>query len=282
MITVMLRFCYVMPCSVIKSPSVNSTIKKILARRSVRSYLDKPVPADVRYAVLEAAMRAPTAGNLMLYTIIEVDRQSLKDKLAVTCDNQPFIAKAPWVLLFLADYQRWMDYFEACGAAGFARREGLPVRKPAEGDLMLACCDALIAAQTAVLAAESIGLGSCYVGDIMENYELHRDLFELPSYVFPICLLCLGYPAPAASRRKPTTRFGQDFIVFRDKYRRLTSPELEAMFREENERMSESAGTEGASSIGQLIYRRKYAAPFMLEMNRSVKAILQNWSGEQV
>ncbi len=72
--------------------------------------------------------------------------------------------------------------------------EEAPMRKPEEGDLFLACCDALIAAQTAVIAAESLGLGSCYIGDIMENYEVHRDLFKLPKYVFPICLVCFGYP----------------------------------------------------------------------------------------
>ena len=56
-------------------------------------------------------MRAPTAGNLMLYSIIEIEDQALKDRLAVTCDDQPFIAKAPWVLVFVADFQKWMDLF---------------------------------------------------------------------------------------------------------------------------------------------------------------------------
>jgi nitroreductase len=59
-------------------------------------------------------MRAPTAGNLMLYSIIEVEDQALKERLALTCDNQPFIAKAPWVLIFVADYQKWIDLFEHC------------------------------------------------------------------------------------------------------------------------------------------------------------------------
>ena len=60
--------------------------------------------------------------------------------------------------------------------------------------LFLACCDALIAAQTAVIAAESLGIGTCYIGDIMENYEEHEELFGLPKYVFPIRLICFGYP----------------------------------------------------------------------------------------
>ena len=80
------------------------------------------------------------------------------------------------------------------------------MRKPQEGDLFLACSDALIAAQTAVVAAESLGIGSCYIGDIMENYEAHRDLFGLPQYVFPICLLCFGYPTQGQMQRPMTPR----------------------------------------------------------------------------
>ncbi|MEX1329519.1 MAG: nitroreductase family protein [Desulfobacterales bacterium] len=58
--------------------------------------------------------------------------------------------------------------------------------------LLLVCCDALIAAQTAVIAAESLGVGSCYIGEIMENYEEHKELFGLPKYVFLISLICFG------------------------------------------------------------------------------------------
>ena len=78
------------------------------------------------------------------------------------------------MLLFLADYQRWHDYFLTCDIEKFRARSGLTMRLPEEGDLMLACCDAVIAAQTAVIAAESLGVGSCYIGDIMENYEAYQ------------------------------------------------------------------------------------------------------------
>jgi len=88
-------------------------------------------------------MRAPTAGNLMLYSIIEIQDQTIKQKLAKSCDNQPFIAKAPLVLLFLADYQRWFDVFIASDVESYCEAEGKEIRVPGEGDLLLACCDAL-------------------------------------------------------------------------------------------------------------------------------------------
>jgi FMN reductase (NADPH) len=257
---------------------MNETLGVILNRKSIRQFLRKPVPQEVKTEIIGATLRAPTAGNLMLYSIIEVDDQAAKDTLAVSCDHQPFIARAPWVLLFLADYQRWFDYFQLCGTGEFARRARLPVRKPAEGDLMLACCDALIAAQTCVIAAESCGLGSCYIGDIMENYETHRDLFKLPRYTFPICLLCLGYPTKAQKAREPTSRFERKFIVLQNSYPRLGRIELETMFEEEQARaFQNSEELNGAVNVGQLIYRRKFAADFTLEMNRSVKAILKQW-----
>ena len=258
---------------------MNSTIETILKRNSVRSYDARPIEAEVKDEILKATLRAPTAGNLMLYSIIEVNDQQKKNTLAKTCDSQPFIAKAPWVLLFLADYQRWHDYFLACDVEKFCARSGLSMRVPAEGYLMLACCDALIAAQTAVIAAESLGVGSCYIGDIMENYEEHQALFDLPRYTFPICMLCLGYPDAKAAGRKQTPRFDRKFIVFQDSYKNLTAGDFDEMFRAETAaRFQGRSDIEGAVNVGQQTYRRKFAADFAVEMNRSVRAIVQNWT----
>ena len=130
----------------------------LLHRKSIRVYTDQPIENAEKQAIPQAAMRAPTAGNMMLYSIIEVDDQALKDRLAVTCDHQPFIAKAPYLLLFLADYQRWYDYYLAGGVERICQERGLPMRHPEEGDLLLACCDTLIAAHAAVVAAEALGI----------------------------------------------------------------------------------------------------------------------------
>ena len=205
---------------------MNETLQLLLNRRSIRAYEERPISAEDKELLLQATLRAPTAGNMMLYSIIEVNDQAAKDTLARTCDNQPFIARAPLVLLFLADYQRWFDYFTLSGVEELCQRRGEPLRKPQEGDLFLACNDALIAAQTAVVAAESLGIGSCYIGDIMENYEAHRELFGLPQYVFPICLLCFGYPTQGQMQRPMTPRFDRKFIVFPDRYRRLDAGRL--------------------------------------------------------
>ena len=254
---------------------LNETLRIIGNRRSVRAYSKQPLSGEEKDLILKAAFRAPTAGNLMLYSIIEIEDQQIKDKLAVSCDHQPFIATAPWVLLFLADCQRWFDYFKHCGVEERSLEQGIPLRKPQSGDVMLACCDALIAAQTAVIAAESLGIGSCYIGDILENYEYHRELFDLPPYALPITMLCFGYPAKPSARQ--TSRMNRDAIIHRNSYHRFSGEELGTVYRdtELNFRTGHHAGK--YENAGQEIFFRKFAADYALELNRSVKAMLQNW-----
>jgi nitroreductase len=258
---------------------MNMVMETILKRKSIRAYDKKAIEPEVRADLLRATLRAPTAGNLMLYSIIEVADQHLKDELVKSCDNQPFIARAPLVWLFLADYQRWFDYFITSGVEEYCRQQKTTMRKPEEGDLFLACCDALIAAQTAVIAAESLGLGSCYIGDIMENYEVQRDLFDLPKYVFPICLLCFGYPTRQQAEREQSSRFPEKYILFENQYRRLSGEEFEDMFRETQAQVFRGRKEfTGARNYGQLVYGRKFNADFSREMSRSVRAIMRVWN----
>lgn len=263
---------------------MNSTIDLLLARKSVRVYADRPVEAAERDLILKAAMRAPTAGNMMLYSIIEVEDPALKARLAITCDDQPFIAKAPYLLLFLADYQRWYDYYRISGVQEKLDEQEprTAMRRPEEGDLMLAACDTLIAAHSAVVAAEALGIGSCYIGDIIERWEIHRDLFGLPQYVLPVSLVCFGYPAAEPSARPQTPRFDRRFIVFRDRYQRLGEAELTEMFRPRMETLqSYGPRKDGIQNPGQMNYFKKFNAEFSVEMSRSVRAMIESWTGRE-
>ena len=261
---------------------MNSTIDTLLKRKSVRVYEDRPIAESEKDLILQAALRAPTAGNMMLYSIIAVEEQALKDRLAVTCDHQPFIAKAPYVLLFLADYQRWYDYYRAAGVPALCEQRQIEMRQPAEGDLLLACCDTLIAAHAAVTAAEALGIGSCYIGDILERYEIHREMLDLPRYVLPVTMICFGYPTPEQAARPITPRFDRRFIVHQNRYHRLSSDELEEMFRPRNTQLL-AAGSrkDGVENIGQFNYLRKFSAEFSVEMSRSVREMIRSWAGTE-
>ena len=246
----------------------------ILQRASLRQYDPNPLSEEDREHILLAAERAPTAGNMMLYTILEVRDQRIKDVLAESCDHQPFIARAPLVLVFLADFQRWQDFYVASGVEELCAQRDEPFRTPQESDLLLACCDALIAAQNTVIMAESRGIGSCYIGDIMERYEQHRELFSLPPWAFPITMLCYGRP-PAGYRQNLRPRLDRKFFVQQDRYRPWSQEDLEDMAHQPA--LLPKKLREGASNPGQHWYLRKTGEAFSREMERSVKVALRRW-----
>jgi FMN reductase (NADPH)/FMN reductase [NAD(P)H] len=256
---------------------MNPTLEILANRRSIRLFDSTSLTQEEKDAIFNAAMRAPTAGAMMLYTIIDINDQSKKDKLAETCDHQGFIASAPFLLLFLADYQRWMDLYQAAGSEARAVDLGILPRTPTEGDLILAMMDALIAAQTAVVAAESMGIGSCYIGDIIENWEEHRRMFDLPRYTFPAALVCFGRAAKTPPGPQ-VPRFERKFIVHQNSYRRFSPDELNEMHLPFGRHSFEYKDfPNGAQNIVQANYIRKFTAEFSLEMTRSVREIMKNW-----
>lgn len=257
---------------------MNETLKVLQNRRSIRLYNQTALTGDEKQAILSAAMRAPTAGNMMLYSILEITDQEIKNTLSETCDHQPFIAKAPWVLIFLADYQRWVDYFKFSGVEEKVAEQHKTFRTPQEGELMLAISDALIAAQTAAVAAESLGIGSCYIGDIIEHYEEHKELLGLPRYVFPICMLCFGRSAKSEEGWQLQPRFPQEFVVQQNRYQPLTADRVKEFEKPLVERYhSEGKFPPGIDNMAQRYYFHKYTADFSYEMTRSVRVMLENW-----
>lgn len=248
---------------------MNETLRQIYERKSVRVFEDKPIAEDVKRQILEAALQAPTAGNMTLYSILDITDQKLKDRLAVTCDNQPFIAEAPMVLVFCADYHRWYELF--CKHVD-------EVRTPGEGDLLLANADAIIAAQNTVVAAESFGIGSCYIGDITENYEIHKELLNLPDYVVPACMLCFGYPTEQQKKRKKPGRFTVEDIVHENVYNVEKSAQMEMMLARRNENVPPE-GSENETLVEWIkrFCTRKWNSDFSIEMSRSCRALIDDW-----
>lgn len=238
---------------------MNEIITALEARKSMRAYTGASVSPEKKKAILCAACAAPSAGNQQLYTILDITDQGLKDRLAVSCDNQPFIARAEIVLIFCADCQKWYDAYTAIGCTP---------RLPAVGDLMLAVTDCAIAAQNAVTAADSLGLGSCYIGDIMEQCETHREMLGLPEYVFPAVMLVIGEPAQQQRNRPKPRRCDLKHIVHENAYRRMDAGELREM-------LEYKAGQRGYEEWLRAFCERKYQSDFSQEMSRSVAEYLK-------
>ena len=192
----------------------NAVLDILEHRSSTRAFArddnDRPVAVtdEQRAAILHAASRAPSAGAMMMYSIVSIREQTTLDRLADLCDHQPMIAKAPWALIFVVDYAKWIDLFEhvGCFEPEFVERTGkAPRRAPGLGDFAIAAQDAVIAAQNAVIAAEALGLGSCYIGDVVENAEEVAALLDLPPYTMPLSMLIIGTSLGAISVRAALT-----------------------------------------------------------------------------
>ena len=240
---------------------MNETIKELYERKSVRVFTEREIEEEKVQTILRAATEAPTAGNQQLYTIIDVTDQKLKERLAVTCDNQPFIAEADMVLVFVADCQKWYEGFKDAGAAP---------RNPGVGDLMLAVTDTAIAAQNAVVAAQSLGIGSCYIGDIMENAEMHKEILQLPEYTFPAVMLVFGYPTKQQVEREKPQRVDLSHVVHENAYRTMDANERKEMW--ENK-----AGVISYEEWMKRFCERKYNSDFSKEMSRSVGVYLKSF-----
>ena len=245
---------------------MNETLRQLHDRKSVRVYEDRPIEADVKNAILDAAIQAPSAGNMSLYTILDITDPAIKAALAKSCDNQPFIATAPMVLIFCADYRRWYDTF--C-------RYEEQVRKPHMGDLFLAEADAIIAAQNAVVAAHSLGLGSCYIGDITENFEFHRELLKLPQYVVPAAMLCFGYPTAQQLNREKPPRFEIGDLVHENGYDMEKSAAMPEMLAKR-----QGIDMEELSGWVRRFCKRKWNSEFSREMSRSCAEMVKDWCGD--
>ncbi len=240
---------------------MNEVIRQLYARKSVRVFEEREIDEEIVQEILTAACMAPTAGNQQLYTILRITDQKIKDALSESCDHQPFIARAKLVLVFCADCLKWYNAF---------LQSGCEPRKPGEGDLLLAVSDALIAAQNAVTAAESYGIGSCYIGDIMENAEIQREILHLPRYVFPAGMIVFGYPTGQQKERAKPPRAALSYIVQENAYHTLTKDELKGM-------LLKNCTEETYDAWIQAFCNRKYNSDFSREMTRSVQVLLEDY-----
>jgi len=256
-----------------KRKKVNETWKLIQNRRSLRAYSSQPIDEETKQKIIKGAIRAPTGGNMMTYSILEVADPQNKSKLISTCNDLSFIAKAPLVLIFLADMQRWYDYYQYSNVQEMCTRMKVEFQPPKEGDLFLAICDAIIAAQNACIVAESLGMGTCYIGDIIEHIEIHREMFDLPKWAIPITMVCFGYPKRNNKPLHLSPRFDQKYIHFVDKYKRLNAEEFDDMY----DHLKMSAIRPGAKNLGQHYYLDSISSEYLVEINRSAKLIINDW-----
>jgi FMN reductase [NAD(P)H] len=198
----------------------NHTIKLLVERASCRNFKDKKIPEDVMNYILNAGVHAPTGGNLQPYSIIMIKSSETRKKLAEMC-GQDFIARAPVNLVFCIDWHR-LERWAALELAPFTARNSFR-------HFWISFQDTIISAQNICTAADAMGLGSVYIGTIMDLMSEIRDICALPQGVLPVVLLCLGYPKPALMVRR---KLGREVVVHNEQYQELDDTDLMAAFNE--------------------------------------------------
>ena len=187
----------------------NAIVQALLKHKSARRYLDKPVPPAVLQAAMAAAQSASSSSHLQAWSVIAVEDQERKKRLAAFAGNQAHVAAAPLLLVFIADLARLRRIAHASGLTG----DGLDYLEA----MVIGIVDASLAAQNAVVAFEAMGLGACYIGGMRNQPEKVAEELGLPKETFAVFGLTVGYPDPAAGTGlKP--RLPQQTVLHKERY----------------------------------------------------------------
>jgi nitroreductase len=202
----------------------NAWIKQVLLRRTHRRYSDRPVPEAVVRLILAAAFSASSKSDFQQASVIRVNERGQRDKLAALIPDMPWIGNAPVFLVFLGDARR------------LERISKHPVKNGSLEGFFNATVDASLALQTATLAAETLGLGTCPISVLRNHIETVGEILSLPDKVFPVAGLCLGYPAQQGFI---SMRLSPEATVQEDRYNdSRTIPAVDAYDRRRDARHS--------------------------------------------
>ncbi|MEK4664537.1 oxygen-insensitive NADPH nitroreductase [Priestia sp. FSL H7-0729] len=174
---------------------MNKTIETMLNHVSVRSFKDQGLTEDQVEKLVIAAQAASSASFQQAYSIIGVTDPGLKQQIAELAGNQPFITEGGHFFIFCADVNRHKQMAEELNMDITETIEGIDA-------VLLGAIDATLAAQNLVIAAESMGLGICYIGGVRDGIIEISELLHIPDHVFPVFGLVVGY-ANERNNRKP-------------------------------------------------------------------------------
>ena len=193
----------------------------MMKRRSVRCFKNQKIPEHIIDEILDVANNAPSGGNIQPISIILVQDDDNKKKLAKTVGGQPWVKNAPLSMIFCIDFYR-VKKWATLSDASFRGENSF-------SHFLIAYADIICAAQNVVILTESYGLGSVYVGSIQSAVDLVREYFSLPKNVIPMMILSIGYPQ---SKPKSMPKLNKNVITHNEKYRVLSEEEIEKAYEE--------------------------------------------------
>lgn len=220
----------------------------LLGRRTIRKYSSKPVDDALLRSLLIKGCRASTTGNMQVYSIIITRNTEKKKELAPYHFNQAMVTEAPVMLTFCADFNRFNKWCLMNNAV------------PGYDNFLsffTAAIDALLVAQTVCIAAESEGLGICYLGTA--TYMAHKiiESLKLPKGVIPVAAVTLGWPAeiPEQPDRLPI-----DAVVHHEIYSDYSVSDIERYYepKEQREDMKQFVKENNKETLAQVFTDVRY------------------------
>jgi nitroreductase len=211
-----------------KAAQWNAMLDLMLAHRSHRNFLPDKLPEGALESIVAAAQSASTSSNLQVWSVVAVEDQERKNRLADLAGGQQHIRDCAVFLVWLADLARLEKLGQEKGRSAAA----LPYLEL----FLTGAVDAALASQNAVNALESLGLGCCYIGAMRNKPEEVSKELNLPPKVFAVFGMAVGWPDPAANAAvKP--RLGQGAVLHREQYawgeaQREAIETLDAKFRD--------------------------------------------------
>ncbi|MFK0009523.1 NADPH-dependent oxidoreductase [Paenarthrobacter sp. NPDC090520] len=201
----------------------NEQIEALISHRSVRSFLDEPLPDGALETIVAAAQSASTSSNLHQWSVVAISDPTMKAELArlthsasMRGGGYDFVSEAPTILLWVADMSRNHDLVTSKGA--------VPEVVEYVDAFLMASLDAALAGQNGLVAAEAIGLGGVYLGSLRNHSQELADLIGLPAYAYVVFGMAVGKPdphRPAALRPRPA----QSVVLHHEKYQPQPSHE---------------------------------------------------------
>ena len=187
----------------------NEVIASLMHHRSVRAYKPDPVPPGTLETLVAAAQSAATSSNMQTWSVVVVSDPAVKSALARIASGQKHIEQCPLFLVWVADLSRAARLGEQAGQV----LEGLPYLET----FLVAAMDAAIASQNAIVAAESMGLSTVYIGALRNDMAEVGRLLQLPPGAAGVVGLCVGYEDESLpSGVKP--RLPQSVVLHHERY----------------------------------------------------------------
>lgn len=231
----------------------NPTLETLFNHVSVREYTCQPVEEETLNLILKAAVSGSTMGNMQLFSVIVTRDADMKAKLAPLHFNQPMATSAPVILTFCADLHRFNQFckFRDANTEAYSNLQAY----------QWAVTDAIIAAQNACVAAESLGLGFCWLGTITYNVDKFVEILQLPKHVIPVACIPMGYPVkkPALTQKLPVETF-----VHQEVYRDYDEERIDTFYHEkENSEETKHilAGNPDCENLAQVFTKHRYTQP---------------------